>query len=556
MQRNRTLIVAALVMATLGAVNVAQAQRGEGRGGPRGNGGQGGPRGNWQGGRPGGNPGGQDRQPGGNPGGNWQDRRPGGNPGREWQGGRPAGTPNERFNRGDEQRRFYPPNNPGGPGANRQTWMQDRRNYWQNNMSNLRNNPAQVHQNWMQQRNQWRNNFNNPGYRNQFYGNRNSWGNNWGFGGSPFGSFGYFGGRNNPFGYYGLGSPYLGAQNYYGNWYQGRWGGPLFGNNWNGYWNRRFNAYPLATALGLSSWALNGGMYSFGLGNYNNPFYTSGGGLGYVNYNQPFVADTTSYSSSYAASDDTGATSDNPSMVAFGEARSDFRNGDYNGALQRVNKALETSPRDPILNEFRSLVLFAQGDYRQSAEALHPVLALGPGWDWATMAGLYGNVNTYTDHLRALEKYRNNNPDAPEARFLLGYHYMTTGHRDAASREFERYNTLVKDDSVGKNLYQLVSSQGDENEKNPQLEEAIRSAEKSVTPTANVDHKRLIGTWKAEGKDSKSYTVELKEDGEFQWTFNGNDQTKTLEGAYVVDKDTLILEPKSGGALLAKIDVK
>lgn len=527
MRWHRALIAAALMMTTVLAVNEVQAQRG-GRGGYRGGGG-------WQGGHPGGN----------------------------WQGGHPVGPPPQHFNQGQAQQRFYPPNNPGGPGANRQTWMQERRNYWQNNMNNLRNNPAQVHQNWLQQRNQWHNNFNNPGYRNQFYSNSNRWGNNWGFGGSPYGSFGYFGGRNNPFGYYGLGSPYLGAQNYYGNWYQGRWGGPLMGNNWNGYWNNQFAAYPLATALGLSSFALNGGMYAFGLGNYNNPFLGGGGrglaggnGLGYVNYNQPFVADTTNYSSSYAASDNTGATSENPSMVAFGEARSDFRKGDYNDALKSVNKALETSPRDPVLNEFRSLVLFAQGDYRQSAEALHPVLALGPGWDWATMAGLYSNVNTYTDQLRALEKYRNNNPDSPEARFLLGYHYMTEGHKDAAASEFKRFNTLVKDDSVGEQLYQLVSSEGNSNQKNPQLAEAIRSAEKAVTPTANVDHKQLIGTWKAEGKDAKDYTVDLKQDGEFQWTFSSNDQTKTLEGAYVVDKDTLILEPKSGGALLAKINVK
>ena len=434
--------------------------------------------------------------------------------------------------------------------------MQDRRNYWQNGMNGIRSNPAQVHQQWQQQHNQWRNNVNNSNYRNQYYGNRNGFGNSWGLGGTPFGSFGYFGGANSPYGYYGGNQPYLGAQNYYGNWYQGRWGGPLLGNNWNGYWNNQFARYPVATALGLSSWALNGSQYSFGLGNYNNPFYSSGG-LGYVNYNQPFVADSTTYSSAYTASNDEGETqpAQTPTMIAFGQARQAFQESNYSAALNDVNRALETSPRDPVLNEFRSLVLFANGDYQRSAEALHPVLALGPGWDWATLIGLFPNVDTYTNQLRALEKYRNSKPDAQDARFLLGYHYMTAGHKEAAAAEFKQYTTLVKNDPVGKDLLQLVST-GDDSNKDSRLEEAIKAATKSATATTTVKNDQLVGTWKAEGKDSKSYTINLKKDGDFEWTFKGNDQDKTLEGVYVVDKDTLILEPKSGGALLAKVDLK
>ena len=60
-------------------------------------------------------------------------------------------------------------------------------------------------------------------------------------------------------------------------------------------------------------------------------------------------------------------------------------------------------PTDAVLHEFRALVLFAMGDYRQSAAVVHSVLAVGPGWDWTTMSSLYPDPNRYTQQLAALE---------------------------------------------------------------------------------------------------------------------------------------------------------
>ena len=57
-----------------------------------------------------------------------------------------------------------------------------------------------------------------------------------------------------------------------------------------------------------------------------------------------------------------------------------------------------------------------------------------PGWDWTTLCSLYADVDTYTEQLRALEHYVTANPNAIEARFLLVYHYMTSGHGEAAAR--------------------------------------------------------------------------------------------------------------------------
>ncbi|MCA9055317.1 MAG: tetratricopeptide repeat protein, partial [Planctomycetaceae bacterium] len=73
----------------------------------------------------------------------------------------------------------------------------------------------------------------------------------------------------------------------------------------------------------------------------------------------------------------------------FNRAREDFYAGNYDEALERVNKALGVMPGDPVMNEFRALVLFAQGNFKEAAATIHAVLAVGPGWDWTTMTSVY-----------------------------------------------------------------------------------------------------------------------------------------------------------------------
>jgi hypothetical protein len=121
-------------------------------------------------------------------------------------------------------------------------------------------------------------------------------------------------------------------------------------------------------------------------------------------------------------------------------------NGDYNAALTSVNRSIEKLPSDAVLHEFRGLVLFAQGNYQEAAGTIHAVLAGGPGWDWQTLRGLYPSVDVYTQQLRALESYASSHPDSADARFLLGYHYMTEGYRDAAIRQFTKVTKLQPDD--------------------------------------------------------------------------------------------------------------
>src|SRR4029450_13805302 len=111
----------------------------------------------------------------------------------------------------------------------------------------------------------------------------------------------------------------------------------------------------------------------------------------------------------------------------FDEARAAFADGKYEQALKLPDEAAAKMPRDAVLHEFRSLVLFALKRYPESAAAIHAVIAVGPGWDWKTLSSLYPDVDTYTAQLRALENYRDTHPKSADGHFLAGYHYMTCG---------------------------------------------------------------------------------------------------------------------------------
>ncbi|HEV3136391.1 MAG TPA: hypothetical protein VGZ26_00780, partial [Pirellulales bacterium] len=72
----------------------------------------------------------------------------------------------------------------------------------------------------------------------------------------------------------------------------------------------------------------------------------------------------------------------------FDAAREAFKSNDYPRALREVDKAIKLLPSDTTLHEFRALVLFAQGKYRDAAAGAYAVLSVGPGWTWETVREL------------------------------------------------------------------------------------------------------------------------------------------------------------------------
>jgi tetratricopeptide (TPR) repeat protein len=140
----------------------------------------------------------------------------------------------------------------------------------------------------------------------------------------------------------------------------------------------------------------------------------------------------------------------------FDEATTAFAKGDYAGAQQLVEKAIQKLPSDATLHEFRALTLFAQKKYAEAAGAIYAVLAAGPGFDWEQVKSFYDSANTYTDQLRALEEHSRANPKAANEHFLLAYHYLVLDKKDAAIKQLEEVIQLVPKDGLSAALLKAL----------------------------------------------------------------------------------------------------
>jgi TolA-binding protein len=336
----------------------------------------------------------------------------------------------------------------------------NRPNYWANN-GNI-NQGNIFNQNNITQNNLTSNRFNN--FQNNITSN-------------GFNNF-----NNRPWGY----NAY---QNHWSDWHSGSW------NNWNSCPAAWYGA-GLGAAAGTGMLWGTGESYS-----YSNPFYEQSPvvesipALDYsqpvqvpalssiVNYVQSAAAPENNVDySSYAApaTDDASATTvpsgadvqaaaeappapDVPpdATAHFDAARQAFRMEDYGTALREVEEAIKVLPKDATLHEFRALVLFAQRRYKDAASGIYAVLAVGPGWNWDTLSGLYAKPETYTEQLRALEAYVRDNPDAPDARFLLAYQYLVIGSVTEAVKQFKEFERLVPSDQLAPELIKAFTEPAD-----------------------------------------------------------------------------------------------
>ena len=408
-------------------------------------------------------------------------------------------------------------------------------------------------------------NLANSNYRPSFANHAGMYHGSWGGGYGGYGGqgFGYGGLGYGGFGYGGLG---YGGLGYGGLGYGGfGYGGMGFGGFGGG-----FSPF----GWGLGGWGLGSLLYGSGYLGYNNPYYGGGGygggfgggGGGYgggYDYSQPIPVD---YGAATATQCASGADDD-----MLNAAIGAFKQGDYDSALDIITKALAQCPTDAVLHEFRALVLFAKGDYQQSAAVLHSLLAVGPGWNWTTMSKLYPDVSVYTSQLRALESSVRTNPDIPAGHFVLAYHYMTTGHADAAARQLEKVTQLVSNDQVASELLRMLqpptsaapsATTGAEPVPQPPAEPAA-AGRSGVNPTGAavpsgppIDPQTLIGAWKSSRTDGSQFELTLGKDQTFNWKFTAPKQKpRELSGKYTVEQNVLALQKKEGGALVGQVTV-
>ena len=215
----------------------------------------------------------------------------------------------------------------------------------------------------------------------------------------------------------------------YGGWYAG------YAPGYWGQWDYLWDNYPVAAAAGLTWWGANSLGFQFGYSQYYNPYYTEGMP---AYYTEPILTVPMEPILETASAGTLPPGVSSEGVTKFDQARAAFLEGQYDAALKLTDAAVAQMPRDAVLHEFRALVLFALQRYAESAATIHPVLDVGPGWDWKTLSSLYPSIDVYTKQLRALEAARDKDPKAAHLRFLLGYHYLSCGYPDQALSEFRR----------------------------------------------------------------------------------------------------------------------
>lgn len=364
------------------------------------------------------------------------------------------------------------------------------------------------------------------------------------------------------------GRPWWSSSTYH-HWHHGSWN-----YGWNRSWERYHSyyrpsygpsyylpgyrpapSYRSTVSWGIAAWTLGSLAYELGYNSYRNPYSAPPvqTRTTVINYTQPLsvVASREEPEPEAAA-----LTSEEKSSAATALARAAFRNGDYLGALKSTDEAISYAPGDSALHEFRALCLFALARYGDAAGVLNPVLASGPGWDWATMSDFYADGEVYTAQLRKLEDYVGARPDGADAHFVLGYHYMVGGFIDEAYAMFDRVTELQPADTVASQLRDLAESSSASADEGSELEEAV--APESVPEDlvlVPLDPTDIEGSWKAPSSDGKSITLALGADGQFSWNYDGADEGTVLEGEWSIDDESRLVLSAGDVQMVAEVSL-
>jgi len=369
-------------------------------------------------------------------------------------------------------------------------------------------------------------------------------------------------------------------QGYHGYW-NGNWGlGEGIGGNYG--WGGGYGGYggygwtPLG--WGLGAWGLGSLGYNSGYLPYANPYYNGADSYGNYNYAQPIPV-------AYDAPGPAVADGAHPADAILNDAVAAFRQNDYATALSIADKGITQFPDDSVLHEFRALVLFAKGSYQPAAAMIHSLLAVGPGWDWATLSSMYPNVSVYTAQLRKLESFVRKDPKDGAARFLLAYQYLSCGNVDAAEKQLGQVVQLVPNDRVAADLLKMASASPDGHPAETVIAaKPVQQPSGESKPTAApIDPATLVGTWKASRDDGSMFELTLGKNSTFDWKFSQKQQQtpaavatrqrdsdqnflnpalkrvadsrgpQEFGGTYTIENNVLALQRKNGGSLIAEV---
>ena len=426
------------------------------------------------------------------------------------------------------------------------------------------------------------NNYYGPGWSGANYGN-------WYHGGSGNAFWGGFAGALTGVGLSNMFRPGYGGYGYgYGSYGTAGYGYPygygVGGYNYGGMYSS-MGYYPSAWSTPIyNSWGLGGVANNWMYSGYSNPYLTpttqtvivqqpvpvvvDAGGVQQAPATQQVVAYDYSQPIDVASAPSDASTAESAQKM-FETARDRFKAGDYGQALSLADQALTQLPNDPTLHEFRALTLFALKRYDEAAATDYAVLSAGPSWNWATMVGLYPNVEAYTAQIRDLEAFAKANPTAAAPQFLLGYHYLVQDHKEASAARFAKVTELQPKDELSAKFAKLLApapagaaptqqpTQVAQN--NPPAGAAPASgtapAEGTQAPVEPppAPPEAMAGTWVAKPDPKVTITLTLGTDGAYTWSIAQGGQTQTITGKAGYQDDVLVLNQEEGPPLAGKV---
>lgn len=136
-----------------------------------------------------------------------------------------------------------------------------------------------------------------------------------------------------------------------------------------------------------------------------------------------------------------------------GEAKQKFRGGEYDVCVELVSNALELSPEDADLLQFRGFAHFAANEIESAAADIYDALLVGQTWNWDAVRDLYQSKPLYEMHLRRLETQRREQPSMV-GHFTLAYQYLTLGHLQRGRKELQQALSFQPEEPL---MVQLVS---------------------------------------------------------------------------------------------------
>ena len=219
-------------------------------------------------------------------------------------------------------------------------------------------------------------------------------------------------------------------------------------------------------------------------------------------------------------------------------------------------------------------------------------LTAGPGWNWSTLVGLYPDVDTYTNQLRALEAYVRSNPSSASGQFLLAYHYLAQGNNDAAGTRFQKVVELSPTDQLSAGFAKLYKKATEvaaaaapaaqpaagqpaaappRRQAAPAQPAAVAANQppaagrrsgpapgaRTISRSSPSPRRLRPPAWSGRGRPRPSPDVSialtLEADGKFAWEVDTKGKKQTLNGVAGFKDNTLALLQQDGPPLVGKV---